>query len=79
MAELVQLLHQRFRSTGSPQVGNNKYLTVYSHALFGERTPEESVALYEQRMQLEQQIVAFGYGSRKRKLQKDIKLNCCKL
>lgn len=76
MAELVQLLHQRFGSTGSPQVKGNKYLTVYSHELFCERTPEDSAALYEQRMQLKQQIAACGY-SRKRKLQRGIMQNNC--
>ena len=68
MAQLVTLLHQRF--------GANKHLSIYSHELFGERSPEDSALLYEQRMQLEQQIVKWGYG-RKRRLQKDIKLNQC--
>ena len=68
MAQLVTLLHHRF--------GTNEHLSVYSHELFGERLPEDNAMLYEQRMQLEQQIVAYGYG-RNRKLQKDIKLNHC--
>jgi radical SAM protein with 4Fe4S-binding SPASM domain len=68
MAQLVSLLHQRF--------GDNKHLSIYSHELFGERTLENRAMLYEQRMQLEQQIVKWGYGQ-KRRLQKDIKLNHC--
>ena len=68
MLQLVSLLNQRF--------GENKCLTVYSHALFAQRTPEDSAALYRERMQLEQQIAACGY-SRKEKLQRDIKLNRC--
>ena len=68
MAQLVMLLHQRF--------GANKHLSVYSHELFGERSPEDCITLFEQRMLLEQQITACGY-SRKWKLQKDIKLNSC--
>ena len=32
MAELLELLHQRF--------GANEHLTVYSHELIGERSPE---------------------------------------
>ena len=68
MSELVSQLHQRF--------GTNKYLSIYSHELFGERTPEDNAALYEQRMQLERQIIEYGYKE-KRELQKDIKLNCC--
>ena len=68
MAELVELLHQRF--------GTNEYLSVYSHELFGERTPEENATLVAQRMLLEQQIAKCGYGGRKR-LQKDTQLNHC--
>jgi hypothetical protein len=48
MLLLLPLLHERF--------GDNKYLSVYSHELFGERSPEDNAALYEQRMQLEQLI-----------------------
>lgn len=68
MAQLVSLLHQRF--------GENKHLSIYSHELFGERSPEDNATLYEQRMQLKQQIAACGYGHKK-SLQKDIKLNSC--
>ena len=68
MAQLVTLLHERF--------GANNYLSVYSHELFGERSPEDSAMLYERRMQLGQQIVECGYGQ-KRRLPKDIKLNRC--
>ena len=68
MLQLVPFLNERF--------GANKNLTIYSHELFGERTPEESAALYDQRMQLEQQIEMYNYKI-KRKLPKDIKLNRC--
>ena len=68
MSELVSQLHQHF--------GTNKYLSIYSHELFGERTPKDNAALYKQRMQLERQISEYGYKE-KRELQKDIKLNCC--
>ena len=68
MAELVELLHQRF--------GTNEHLSVYSHGLYRERTPEENAELFVQRMKLQQQIVAFGY-EQKRRLLKDIKLNRC--
>lgn len=68
MAELVELLHQRF--------GTNEHLSVYSHELFGERAPEDNAELFAQRMLLEQQIAKCGYGGRKR-LQKDTQLNHC--
>jgi len=68
MAELVELLYQRF--------GVNEHLSVYSHELFGERTPEDNAELFALRMQLKQQIIACGYDN-KRRLQKDIKLNRC--
>ena len=68
MAELVELLHQRF--------GVNENLSVYSHELYGERSPEDNATLFAQRMLLEQQIAKCGYGGRKR-LQKDFKLNHC--
>ena len=68
MTQLVSLLHQRFDS--------NEHLSVYSHELFGERSPEDNADLFSQRMQLEQQIAAYGYRG-KRRLQKDIKLNRC--
>ena len=68
MAELVELLHQRF--------GTNEHLSVYSYGLYRERTPEENAELFVQRMKLQQQIVAFGY-EQKRRLLKDIKLNRC--
>ena len=68
MSQLVSLLHQRF--------GPNEHLSVYSHELYCEHTPEESATLYSQRMQLQQQIDACGYR-RKRKLQKGFKLNRC--
>ena len=69
MAELVELLHQRF--------GTNAHLSVNSSVLYGcERSPEDSATLFAQRMQLEQQIAQCGYRS-KRKLLNDIKVNCC--
>ena len=68
MAELVELLYQRF--------GVNEHLSVYSHELYGERSPEDNAELFALRMQLKQQIIACGYDN-KRRLQKDIKLNRC--
>jgi radical SAM protein with 4Fe4S-binding SPASM domain len=68
MLQLVPFLNERF--------GANKNLTIYSHELFGERTPEESAALYEQRMKLEALIAECG-NKRKHRLQSDIKLNHC--
>ena len=68
MAELVQLLHQRF--------GTNEHLSVYSHELFGERTPKDNATLFAQRMQLEQQIAKHGI-LRIKELPKDIHLNQC--
>ena len=68
MAELVELLYQRF--------GVNEHLSVYSHELYGERSPEDNAELFALRMQLKQQIIACGYDN-KRRLQKDIKLNHC--
>ena len=69
MNELVELLHQRF--------GTNEHLSIYSHELFGERTPEDEVEIFAQQTQLAQQIAACGYKNHKRGLQKDIKLNHC--
>lgn len=68
MSQLVSLLHQRF--------GANGHLSIYSHELLGERTPEHRAFIYDQRMQLDQQIKNCGYR-KKQKLQKDIKLNYC--
>ena len=69
MAELVQLLHQRF--------GTNEHLSIYSHELFVERTPEDVAEIFAQQTQLAQQIAACGYKNHKRGLQKDINLNHC--
>ena len=69
MTELVQLLHQRF--------GTNEHLSIYSHELFVERTPEDEAELFAQQTQLAQQIAACGYKNHKRGLQKDINLNLC--
>ena len=68
MATLVELLHQHF--------GSNEHLSVYSHELFGERTPEDNATLFAQRMQLEQQIAKHGI-LRIKELPKDIHLNQC--
>ena len=68
MAELAELLHQHF--------GSNEHLSVYSHELFGERTPEDNATLFAQRMQLEQQIAKHGI-LRIKELPKDIHLNRC--
>ena len=69
MGELVELLHQRF--------GTNAHLYVSSFVLYGgERSPEDNATLFAQRMQLEQQIAQCGYRS-KRRMQNDIKVNCC--
>ena len=68
MAELAELLHQHF--------GSNEHLSVYSHELYVERSPEDNAELFALRMQLKQQIIACGYDN-KRRLQKDIKLNHC--
>ena len=69
MGELVELLHQRF--------GTNAHLSVSSFVLYGgERSPEDNATLFAQRMQLEQQIAQCGYRFRRR-LQNDIKVNCC--
>ena len=70
MAELVELLHQRF--------GTNGHLSVFSQPLLGERSPEDEAELFAQRMQLEQQIIAYGYRHKRYyKLQRDIKVHCC--
>ena len=69
MAALVQLLHRRF--------GANEHLSVYSHELYVERTPEDNAELFAQRMHLEQQIVACGYEL-KRRLPRDIGLHRCR-
>ena len=68
IAELAELLHQHF--------GSNEHLSVYSHELFGERTPEDNATLFAQRMQLEQQIAKHGI-LRIKELPKDIHLNQC--
>ena len=68
MATLVELLHQRF--------GTNEHLTVYSHVIYGERSPEDNAELFAQRMQLEQQIAQCGY-KRTQGLPKAIKTHYC--
>ena len=68
MAALVELLHQRF--------GTNEHLTVYSHVVYGERSPEDNAELFAQRMQLEQQIAQCGY-KRKQGLPKAIQMHYC--
>ena len=70
MVQLVEFLHERF--------GANEHLSVYSHELFGERSPEDNAELFAQRMQLEQRIAQCGYGGRKYSgLRKDIIKGCC--
>ena len=66
MAELVELLHQRF--------GADEHLTVTSSALFEE---EDNAELFARRMQLEQQITACGFARKLYDLPKDIRLDCC--
>ena len=66
MAELVELLHQRF--------GADEHLTVTSSALFEE---EDTAELFARRMQLEQQITACGFARKLYDLPKDIRLDCC--
>ena len=66
MAELVELLHQRF--------GADEHLTVTSSALFEE---EDNAELFARRMQLEQQIAVCGFARKLYDLPKDIRLDCC--
>ena len=68
MSSVVELLHQRF--------GINEHLSVYSMQLYGEHSPEDNAELFAQRMQLEQQIVQYGFRGQWR-LRRDIKVNCC--
>ena len=62
MAELVELLHQRF--------GADEHLSVYSAGLYDE---ENNAELFAQRMQLEQQIAAYGFPRKLYDLPKDIR------
>ena len=64
MADLVELLHQRF--------GTNEHLSIYSIDLYGERSPENNAELFEQKRQLDQQIAAYACGRNKQRLQKNI-------
>ena len=66
MAELVELLHQRF--------GADERLSVYSAGLLDE---EHNAELFARRMQLEQQITACGFARKLYDLPKDIRLDCC--
>ena len=66
MAELVELLHQRF--------GADERLSVYSAGLLDE---EHNAELFARRMQLEQQIAAYGFARKLYDLPKDIRLDCC--
>ena len=68
MAELTEQLHQRF--------GTNEHLFIYPHELYGEHTSEDKATIYAQRMQLKQQIAAYGYNPQLG-LRKNIKLNQC--
>ena len=68
MAELIELLHQRF--------GAEEHLSVSSSGLYGERAPEEKAELFAQLLQLEQQIARFRFNHI-RKLSKDVRPNHC--
>ena len=69
MAELIELLHQRF--------GAEEHLSVSSSGLYGERAPEEKAELFAQLLQLEQQIARSRFNHI-RKLSKDVRPNHCK-
>ena len=66
MAALIELLHQRF--------GADEHLSVYSAGLFDE---ENNAELFAQRMQLEQQIAAYGFPRKLYDLPKDIRPYYC--
>ena len=68
MSSVVELLHQRF--------GTNEHLTVYSMQLYGEHSPEDNAELFAQRMQLEQQLMQYGFRGQWG-VPRDIKVNCC--
>jgi len=68
MAELIELLHQRF--------GAEEHLSVSSSGLYGERAPEEKAELFAQLLQLEQQIARSRFNHI-RKLSKDVRPNHC--
>ena len=68
MAELIELLHQRF--------GAEEHLSVFSSGLYGERAPEEKAELFAQLLQLEQQIARSRFNHI-RKLSKDVQPNHC--
>ena len=68
MSSVVELLHQRF--------GTNEHLSVYSMQLYGEHSPEDNAELFARRMQLEQQLLQYGFRGQWR-LRRDIKVNCC--
>ena len=53
MSSVVELLHQRF--------GTNEHLSVYSMQLYGEHSPEDNAELFARRMQLEQQLLQYGF------------------
>jgi len=66
MAALIELLHQRF--------GGDEHLSVYSAGLYDE---ENNAELFAQRMQLEQQIAAYGFPRKLYDLPKDIRPYYC--
>ena len=68
MSSVVELLHQRF--------GTNEHLSVYSMQLYGEHSPEDNAELFARRMQLEQQLMQYGFKDQGG-LPRDIKVNCC--
>jgi radical SAM protein with 4Fe4S-binding SPASM domain len=68
MADLVELLHQRF--------GTNEHLSVHCIQLYGEHSPEDNAELFARRMQLEQQLMQYGFRGQWG-VRRDIKVNCC--
>ena len=68
MSSVVELLRQRF--------GTNEHLSVYSMQLYGEHSPEDNAELFARRMQLEQQLMQYGFRGQWG-VPRDIKVNCC--
>ena len=68
MSSVVELLHQRF--------GTNEHLCVYSMQLYGEHSSEDNAELFARRMQLEQQLMQYGFRGQWG-VPRDIKVNCC--
>ena len=68
MSSVVELLHKRF--------GTNEHLIVYTMQLYGEHSPEDNAELFARRMQLEQQLMQYGFRGQWG-VRRDIKVNCC--